>query len=109
MLFITHDLAVAQFMAHRVAVMYRGRIVEHGPAEQVIRTPRHPYTRLLLASVPRVESQRPLGIAAAPAIPDADVSACVFADRCWMAQRICLEQAPQLDKHEPHAAACHFA
>ena len=53
-LFITHDIGVVQHLADRIAVMYRGKIVELGPAEQVLRAPAHPYTRLLLAAVPRM-------------------------------------------------------
>jgi peptide/nickel transport system ATP-binding protein len=54
-LFITHNIAVVDYLAHEVAVMHRGRIVEHGAAEQVLRSPRHPYTRELLAAVPAVD------------------------------------------------------
>ncbi|HOE60251.1 MAG TPA: ATP-binding cassette domain-containing protein [Kiritimatiellia bacterium] len=53
-LFITHDISVVQHIADRIAVMNRGRIVETGPAEQVLNTPEHPYTRLLLSAVPRI-------------------------------------------------------
>jgi len=53
-LFITHDIGVAQHLADRVAVMHAGKIVELGPAAQVLDHPAHPYTRLLLASVPRI-------------------------------------------------------
>jgi peptide/nickel transport system ATP-binding protein len=51
-LFVSHDLAVVKHLAHDVAVMYRGTIVEHGPAEEVFGNPRHEYTRALLAAVP---------------------------------------------------------
>jgi peptide/nickel transport system ATP-binding protein len=51
-LFITHNIAVVDYLAHDVAVMYQGRIVEHGPVEQVLRSPAHPYTRELLSAVP---------------------------------------------------------
>ncbi|MCK6387611.1 MAG: ATP-binding cassette domain-containing protein, partial [Zoogloea sp.] len=55
-LFITHNLAVVDYLAHHVAVMYLGRIVERGRAEEVLGNPRHPYTRMLLAAVPRVDA-----------------------------------------------------
>jgi peptide/nickel transport system ATP-binding protein len=56
-LFITHNLAVVEHLAHEVAVMQAGRIVEHGGAEQVLREPRHAYTRALLAAVPRLDEK----------------------------------------------------
>jgi len=62
-LFITHNLAVVDYLAHHVAVMYLGRIVERGSVEEVLRNPRHPYTRMLLAAVPRVD------VPGAPASP----------------------------------------
>jgi hypothetical protein len=55
-LFITHNLAVVDYLAHHVAVMYLGRIVERGRAEEVLGNPRHPYTRMLLAAVPRLDA-----------------------------------------------------
>jgi peptide/nickel transport system ATP-binding protein len=54
-LFITHNLAVVEYLAHDVAVMYYGKIVEHGPAGTVLRAPRHDYTRALLAAVPAID------------------------------------------------------
>ncbi|MDP4511180.1 ABC transporter ATP-binding protein [Nonomuraea turcica] len=54
MLFISHNLAVVRYVADTIAVMHRGRIVEHGPAERVVGEPAHDYTRALLASVPRL-------------------------------------------------------
>ena len=54
-LFITHNIAVVDYLAHEVAVMREGRIVEHGPVDAVLRRPRHPYTRELLAAVPTID------------------------------------------------------
>ena len=59
-LFITHNIGVVEYLAHDVAVMYLGRIVEHGTAEEVLRRPRHPYTQALLAAVPHVTTGRKL-------------------------------------------------
>ena len=53
-LFITHNIAVVEYLAHEVAVMYQGKIVEHGPTEAVLRHSSHPYTQTLLKAVPRV-------------------------------------------------------
>jgi peptide/nickel transport system ATP-binding protein len=58
-LFITHNMAVVQYLAHQVAVMHQGRIVEHGSAEQVLYAPRHPYTAELLSAVPTIDGYRP--------------------------------------------------
>ena len=54
-LFITHNIAVVDYLAHEVAVMYLGRIVERGTVDEVLRAPRHPYTQALLAAVPRID------------------------------------------------------
>ena len=54
-LFITHNLAVVEYLAHEVCVMYRGKVVERGTAEQVWRAPQHEYTKTLLAAVPRID------------------------------------------------------
>jgi peptide/nickel transport system ATP-binding protein len=53
-LFITHNIAVVEYLAHEVAVMYQGKIVEHGGVDEVLRAPRHPYTRELLSAVPEI-------------------------------------------------------
>ena len=54
-LFITHNIAVVDYLAHEVAVMYQGKIVEHGTVDAVLRDPQHPYTKELLAAVPTVD------------------------------------------------------
>jgi peptide/nickel transport system ATP-binding protein len=58
-LFITHNMAVVEYLAHEVAVMYQGRIVEHGATSNVLKNPQHPYTRTLLAAVPVTDAGNP--------------------------------------------------
>lgn len=112
-LFITHDLAVVEHLAHRVAVMYVGQVVESAPTTDLFARPRHPYTEALLsaAPVPDEERSRPTivlkGEVANPASPP---SGCYFHPRCPYAQDVCAEQAPVLREVAPgHLAACHFA
>ena len=96
-LFITHDLSVVRYLAHSVAVMYLGRIVERAPSEQIFADPRHPYTQGLLASVPSVDPERrvaapPLhGDVPSPAHPPAG---CPFHTRCPLVQPRCAVQVP---------------
>jgi peptide/nickel transport system ATP-binding protein len=91
-LFVTHDLAAARVVADRVAVMYLGRIVELGPAEQLCRQPVHPYTQALLASVPALERQASgdrVRLRGEPASPLRPPSGCEFHPRCPDAQPSC--------------------
>lgn len=98
-LFITHNIAVVEHLAHDVAVMYLGRIVETGLVEQVLTAPRHPYTQALLSAVPRADPaatslpQKLAGDLPSPANPP---SGCHFHPRCPVAERRCSEQAPTL-------------
>jgi peptide/nickel transport system ATP-binding protein len=111
-LYVTHDLASARYIADDILVMYAGQIVEHGPAEEVLADPLHPYTRLLVAAVPdpatktdtqHVELRQ--GDASAAVDPAAG---CRFRARCPLAIDVCSEITPQLVEARPHhSARCH--
>jgi oligopeptide transport system ATP-binding protein len=112
-IFVAHDLGVIRHVSDRIAVMYLGKIVEIGPAEEVYSTPIHPYTLSLLASLPIPDpkenrAREPMvleGDLPSPANPPA---ACRFHTRCPYATEICSEVEPQLVHHgHGHWAACH--
>ena len=95
-LFITHNLAVVEYLAHEVAVMYLGRIVERGTVDEVLRSPKHPYTQALLAAVPKIEGTREIirleGELPSPVNPP---SGCHFHPRCPKAMAECRERYPE--------------
>ena len=115
-LFIAHDLAVVKHMAEHVAVMYLGRIVETAPKHAIFADPRHPYTRMLLAAVPRPDPHRRLerrlagGDVASPLNPP---SGCRFHTRCPFAIARCRDEDPALGPvpgtGPGHLTACHRA
>ena len=112
MLFISHDLAVVERIAHRIAVMYMGKIVEEADAGRVIESPLHPYTQALLSSVPVPDPEkrgRRIRLTGDLPSPIKPIHGCPFASRCPEVQDICREVAPPLEaKSEGHLAACHF-
>jgi peptide/nickel transport system ATP-binding protein len=87
-LFVTHDLAVARVVADRIAVMYLGRLVEIGPAEDVVASPQHPYTKALVGAVPDL-GVAPAALAGEPASPLSLPSGCAFHPRCPVAEAVC--------------------
>jgi peptide/nickel transport system ATP-binding protein len=89
-LFVTHDLSVARIVADRIAVMYLGRIVEIGAAEELIRAPKHPYTKALLAAVPDF-GVTPAPLDGEPASPLSPPSGCAFHPRCPLAEPDCAD------------------
>ncbi len=111
-LFISHAMSVVRYISDRIAVMYAGKLVELGPKTELLENPRHPYTEVLLAAVPRT-AQRHSGKRNVTPGEQPDLAnlpkGCVFLPRCKYAQDICREQAPQLKQVGTNLASCHFA
>ena len=113
-LFITHNLAVVDYLAHQVAVMYLGRIVERGRAEEVLRDARHPYTRMLLAAVPKVPgpvltAEQGAGEAIDLPSPLSPPAGCHFHPRCSEATVACREIYPDETRLSPtRVVRCHL-
>jgi oligopeptide transport system ATP-binding protein len=101
-LLISHDLAVVRQIADTVLVMYRGRAVETGSAERILRDPQHPYTRRLLESVPRPD----MVLKRRSVVAEAEDSGCVFRHRCPLAFDRCLQEPELLAIDSKHQARC---
>lgn len=114
-LFITHDLSLMRNIAHRVAIMYLGRIVELAPARDFFEKPLHPYTQMLIAAVPVVSEEeerfKPEKVVSRGEIPSPInlPSGCVFHPRCFRAKEICRREEPPMVKiDENHLVRCHL-
>lgn len=119
-LLVAHDLAVVNYVCHRVLIMYKGRVVEEGPTREVFGNPRHPYTQLLKSCVPDPEDvsvadvkpalsggTSPLNHGCPAKFPD---GGCSFAPRCPLASELCLTQPPQLKEvSSAHQVACYYS
>ena len=119
-LFIAHDLSVVRHLAHRVAVMYLGSIVEVGDVTDIYNSPSHPYTQALLSAVPEpdpVIASRDVRIKleGEPPSPTDPPPGCTFHTRCWRTTEVCRVEAPVLQHHPvagtplPQLSACHHA
>jgi oligopeptide/dipeptide ABC transporter ATP-binding protein len=113
-LFIAHDLAVVRQLAHRVAVMYFGRIVELGSTEQVVHRPLHPYTAALISAVPEPDpasGRRRIVLSGEPPRPTAPPPGCPFASRCFHPKKDdrCRTELPALRGLGDALVACHHA
>jgi len=113
MLFITHDMAVARYISDKIAIMYLGKIVEVGEAEQLLEKPLHPYTKALVSAVPSISSKLSLDTSVLPGErPDEGrtSSGCRFHPRCPYAEKICSSEEPILRETIPaRRVACHLA
>ncbi|MCS6962522.1 ABC transporter ATP-binding protein [Thermoflexus sp.] len=108
-LFITHDLSLGHYISDRSLVLYRGRIVEMGPTERVYARPLHPYTEMLMASVPRLDQKWTRERTHIERGAAYGSSGCVYYGRCPIAQEICTRRAPELVEVEAgHHVACHL-
>jgi len=110
MLFISHDMTVVEYLCDRVAVMYLGRIVETAPADELFNNTLHPYTRSLIAAVPRLDGggeERPLLKGETPN-PSLKIEGCPFAPRCPEAVSRCRTEAPAIrELTSGHLVSCH--
>ena len=103
--YITHDLATAYQISDNIVVLYRGSVAEAGDVERVVKQPRHPYTQLLLSSIPQASAARTWMVEtpmAPAALHDADGVGCKFAARCPSAAARCREAAPPLFQTDRH-------
>jgi oligopeptide/dipeptide ABC transporter ATP-binding protein len=111
-LFISHDLSVVRYISDRIGVMYLGKIVEQGEANEVFENPRHPYTIALISAIPTLTEKKEEqilleGHMPSPVLPP---KGCPFHTRCFMAKEICQRiPAPFVEVENGHYAACHFA
>ena len=108
--FIAHDLAVVRHISDTVGVMYLGRIVEMGPANEIYANPRHPYTKALLSAVPipdptQERTRQRIVLTGDVPSPDVEHVGCPFADRCPIVEARCRQQAPTL-QGERHQVSC---
>jgi oligopeptide/dipeptide ABC transporter ATP-binding protein len=115
-LYVTHDLSAAAQVCDRIFIMYAGEIVETGPVSEVFTSPRHPYTRGLLESIPPLGGALPRYLKAIPGAPPNPAhwpGGCRFAERCPLRKElgspdVCVIRQPRLDSAQ-HNVACHFA
>ncbi len=110
--FITHDLAVAQYLGDRIAVMYRGKIVELASSKELIGSPLHPYTELLLKSTPRLKGEQSWSEKQDISLRGVDAgkfTGCRFYSRCPIGTEVCVPEHPELKKaKDEHFVACYL-
>jgi peptide/nickel transport system ATP-binding protein len=111
-LFITHDISVVAYLAHDVAVMYLGRIVEHGPVDGILSDPKHPYTQTLLSAVPTIDPgnrRKAPHLAGDIPSPIDPPGGCHFHPRCDKALEVCSSRYPSVSQlSENHTVSCHL-
>ena len=108
LIFVTHDMAVHAHLCHRLGVMYAGRLIEEARTADIFRTPRHPYTTHLIASLPRIGQAAPTtALEGAPPNLADPPAGCRFHPRCPLAMDVCRQRVPALTEVAPgHRVAC---
>ena len=108
-MFISHDLSTVEYLCDSVAVMYLGEIVEKGKTEEIFSSPKHPYTQLLLNSIPKIDKNGKKEILMQEELPSNEkiINHCNFATRCPYVMNICKEQKPNsIDMSSTHNVKC---
>lgn len=108
--YITHDLTTAYQISDNIIVLYRGSVTEAGSVDQIVQNPSHPYTRLLVGSIPNPDPDQSWAAEADPAIANGNIEqqSCKFVSRCPSAVQKCLEQVPPLYQSDEHRAVACF-
>ena len=109
-IYITHDLTTAYQVSENIIVLYRGAVAEAGDVERIVQNPQHPYTQLLVGSIPLPDPHQPWAAAKEPAaIGTSTAESCKFADRCPFAMPMCIVKHPPLFRTDPRrASACYL-
>ncbi len=109
LLFISHDLSVVRFISKRLAVMYLGKVVEENLTEKAFQKPLHPYTQMLLMSLPTIHKKQAVVHSGSLELPSPinPPSGCAFHPRCPFAEAICKEKVPELKEQQGGRVACH--
>lgn len=107
-LFISHNMSVIRYMCDRIAVMYKGKIVEIGPVHAIFQNPKHPYTKILLSSLPSLLDKKREKINFAQSVEHNSETACVFYTKCPFRREICLIEPDYQNTAENHSVSCHI-
>lgn len=110
-LFVSHDMGVHYQITHKMLIMYAAKVVEFGDSETIFTKPLHPYTKMLIESLPTIgDTHIRQGVSGRPPSLWDDLQGCRFADRCPLATELCKREDPAFIEYRPgHFAACHFA
>jgi peptide/nickel transport system ATP-binding protein len=106
-LFITHDLSLANYISEKAVILYRGCTAEMGTTDKIFNNPQHPYTKMLISSVPRLDEKWDKDFNVDVKATSADLTTgCVYFDRCPLAYEKCRQRPPSLEIEPDHFAAC---
>lgn len=109
--FVSHDMGVHHQITHRMLIMYAAKAVEYGETDDIFEAPLHPYTRMLIESLPTIGNQSTrTGVSGRPPSLWENLQGCRFAARCPLATELCRVEEPEFKEYKPgHFAACHYA